>query len=96
MRFIRSKTVSDPATCAEVMRHLQAYIDGELPDEIAARRIATHLESCRRCGLEAETYNRLKRSLERLRPIDEKAIRRLEEFARRLGDQPTDDESQLG
>lgn len=96
MRFIRTKTVSDPATCAEVMRHLQSYIDGELHDEIAARRIATHLESCRRCGLEEDTYNRLKGSLERLRPIDEQVIMRLQEFARRLGDQPTDDESQLG
>jgi anti-sigma factor RsiW len=96
MKFIRSRKVSDPAKCAEVMEHLQAYIDGEMRDEIAARRVAAHLETCRQCGLELETYKRLKSSLQRLGPIDQQAISRLSEFAKRLGEKADEDEIELG
>jgi anti-sigma factor RsiW len=92
MKFIRPSKVSDPAKCAEVMRHLQAYLDGEMRDEIAARRVAAHLETCRRCGLELETYKRLKSSLQHLGPIDQQAIRRLSDFAKRLTEKEDGDE----
>ncbi|MGW0734812.1 zf-HC2 domain-containing protein [Streptomyces sp. NPDC002851] len=38
-----------------VTKVLQAYLDGET-DELTARRVADHVEDCRRCGLEATVY----------------------------------------
>ncbi|MGH2706084.1 MAG: zf-HC2 domain-containing protein [Actinomycetota bacterium] len=66
------------------MTLLQSYLDGEV-DEISARRITHHLEACRDCGLEAETFARLRRSLRRLeRPVDPEALERLRSFVREL------------
>lgn len=96
MRFKRSKTASDTATCAEVMKHLQSYIDGEMRDEITARRVAAHLEMCRRCGLEFETYKHLKNSLQRLGPLDQQAISRLSQFAKSLAERDDEYEIELG
>lgn len=45
--------------CHEVARVLQAYLDGEL-EVTPSARVAEHLEVCRRCGLEAETYAAIK------------------------------------
>lgn len=56
MRFHRP---TDEAGCREMSRTLQAYLDGHV-DEVTARRVARHLEACRRCGLEAEVYTRIK------------------------------------
>ncbi len=71
------------ASCHEVGRRLQAYLDGEL-DERRMRRIAAHLEDCRRCGLESSTYTALKDSIRSGAPVDPEPIERLREFGRRI------------
>lgn len=84
----RSTSPSDVATCAEVMRSLQSYLDGEIKDDLSARGIEAHLEVCRRCGMEAKTFRELKSALRSAeRDIDPHTIERLENFARSLGDQ---------
>jgi anti-sigma factor RsiW len=70
--------------CPEVARLLQRYLDGEI-DDLMAQRIARHLEDCRRCGLKAETYSAIKRSLREHRgdvPAD--TIERLRAFGQQL------------
>ncbi|MGH9182535.1 MAG: zf-HC2 domain-containing protein [Acidimicrobiales bacterium] len=70
--------------CREVGRMLQFYLDGEI-DELAARRIAQHLDDCRRCGLEAVTYTEVKRALRRRGDlVDDGSVERLRTFAARL------------
>lgn len=71
------------ARCAEVARWLQPYLDGEM-DARTLRLVGAHLETCRRCGLEAETYRVLKQAL--LRRIDPppEPVARLRNFADRL------------
>lgn len=82
-RMIRS--TDDVASCMEVLRKLDAYMDGQIPDERTARRIAAHLEVCGRCGLEAQTLADLKASLRRLTPrVDPPTLERLQRFAREL------------
>ena len=73
---------ADMASCLQVGRLLQTHIDGQL-DDLTARRVARHLDACRRRGLEAGTYQAVKQSLARRgpRPIDPKAITRLQAFA---------------
>jgi anti-sigma factor RsiW len=68
-------------TCAEVARVLQAYLDGET-DEVTARRVAAHLEDCRRCGLEIRTYREIKNALARRQKPD--AVARLRGFGESL------------
>ena len=71
----------DVASCMEVARVLQAYLDGEVDDR-TARRVRHHLELCRRCGLEASTYAEIKRALaDRRQPVPEDARERLRRFA---------------
>jgi anti-sigma factor RsiW len=50
--------------CLRVSRVLQSYLDGVV-DEVTARRVARHLERCRRCGAEADTYSAIKAALAR-------------------------------
>ncbi|THA27930.1 zf-HC2 domain-containing protein [Streptomyces sp. RKND-216] len=69
--------------CLQVTRVLQAYLDGEA-DEVTARRVARHLEDCRRCGLEAATYHEIKRALARRGTPDEEALERLRGFGASL------------
>jgi anti-sigma factor RsiW len=45
--------------CRQVARVLQAYLDDEL-DPRRAPLVTAHLEACRRCGLDAQTWNWLK------------------------------------
>lgn len=75
--------------CLRTMRLLQDYIDGGLDDR-AARRIADHLEACRRCGLEASIYRDIKAALgDRQGRIDERLMERLGNFGDRLaGNEP--------
>ncbi len=81
------------ATCAEVARVLQSYLDGHV-DEMTARRVGRHLEACRRCGLEAETYQAIKQSLARRRiDVEPAAVERLRSFAERLGKEGPPDEA---
>jgi anti-sigma factor RsiW len=77
--------------CPEVARLLQRYLDGEI-DDLKAQRIARHLEECRRCGLKAETYAALKRSLHQSRPtLPPEAIERLRAFAEDLAANPPEE-----
>lgn len=71
-------------SCHQVGQVLQTYLDHELDDD-AARKVAEHLEDCRRCGLERETYMALKASLQKV-PTDvtDEPVARLREFGERL------------
>lgn len=76
---------NDMANCIEVLRKLDAYLDGEISEPRTARRIAAHLDVCRRCGMKAQTVTELKASLRRLAPkVDPNALDRLRHFARSL------------
>lgn len=74
----------DARACAEALDALHAYLDGELePARLA--RIRVHLEACRRCGLEAESYRALKRAVGNTgNGVDAAALERLRTFARGL------------
>lgn len=62
-----------------VLPVLQGYVDGEV-DESMARHVSGHLERCRRCGMEAETYRSIKAAIGRTGPDrDGLTRRRLEE-----------------
>jgi len=78
-----------PAICPEVARSLQRYLDGEV-DAKTLRLVAAHLEICRRCGLEAQTYRALKAALRRSGAPPAEPIERLRSFADRVaaGDVP--------
>lgn len=76
------------ASCREVARTLQHYLDGEV-DPITARRTAGHLEVCRRCGMDAATYRELREALRRgLGALDPSAVARLRAFAEHLAQGP--------
>lgn len=82
--------------CREAGRLLQRHLDGEL-DELGSRRVARHLEACRRCGMDAESYEEIKRALRRSAgrpPAD--AVGRLLAFGRQLAEGwvPPDDRRQ--
>lgn len=71
-------------SCHQVGRVLQTYLDNELDDD-AARKVAAHLEDCRRCGLEAEICEALKASLQRgPAGLADEPVSRLREFGERL------------
>ncbi len=66
--------------CREVGKVLQSYLDGDVEDGFA-EKIASHLEACRDCGLELETYQQIKTSLAGKMPeVDPDALERLREF----------------
>lgn len=78
--------------CVRVSSTLQPYLDGEITDPDHASAMADHLEECRRCGLEAETYTTLKVALAARAPGGtdagtRAALGRLEAFARSLAGQ---------
>ena len=73
-----------PLDCHAVGELLQQYLDGHVDAE-RARRISEHLEDCRRCGLEAETYQRIKAALAARRPtVPAESLARLRQFGARL------------
>lgn len=69
--------------CMQVAKVLQAYLDGET-DELTARRVADHVEDCRRCGLEAAVYQEIKNALARHDAPDPAAVSRLRGFGEAL------------
>lgn len=88
---MRSLWSRRPLTCPEVARLLQSYLDGEI-DELKAQRIARHLEDCRRCGMRAEAYSAIKRSLRENRPsVPTDAVERLRDFGQRLARESTEE-----
>lgn len=70
-------------SCAQVVRVLHAYLDGEM-DEATARRVRAHLEDCRDCGLEARTYREIKNALVRQERPDARTVARLRGFGESL------------
>jgi hypothetical protein len=67
--------------CPEVRRTLQGYLEGEVDAEWEAR-MRNHLEDCRRCGLQADTYQALKANLEARGPeVPGQLVNRLRQFA---------------
>ena len=59
--------------CREVARVLQACLDGEA-DGATARRVAAHVEECRRCGRETAGYQEIKKTHDRQEGPDETTI----------------------
>jgi anti-sigma factor RsiW len=83
MKLLR-RTPPGGMDCHEVGELLQHFLDGQIDAE-RARRIEAHLEDCRRCGMEVETYERIKATLAAHRPeVPAESIERLREFAERL------------
>lgn len=71
-------------TCLQVARILQRYLDDQL-DEGAAAQVASHLDECRRCGLDAESYREVKVALaSRARPPAPEQMERLTTFVSEL------------
>lgn len=82
MRLRRKAGIS----CARVQDLVQSYIDGELEDGPERERLVAHLEMCRLCGVEAETYERIKASLAADSPPE--SLDRLTQFAASIPDLP--------
>ncbi len=75
----------EPMTCPEVGRLLQRFLDDELNDEADAEMLSQHLELCRRCGLEAGTYRKIKTALaSRRAEVPPESIERLRAFGEQL------------
>jgi len=71
-------------SCHQVGEVLQQFLDGHIDAERAGR-IEEHLEECRRCGMEVETYERIKATLAARRPeVPAESIDRLRAFGERL------------
>lgn len=86
----RRRLPDGPLDCRAVGRRLQEVLDGESPDDVADR-VAAHLELCRDCGLEAETYLRIKATLADPEGLDRAAADRLRDFGVALMDGRLDD-----
>lgn len=75
--------------CHRVAKVLQSYLDGETEPPTSSM-VAAHLEVCRKCGLEANTYLAIKTALAstapEVSPVDAEAVDRLRHFADGLSD----------
>ena len=75
----------EPMTCPEVGRLLQRFLDDELDDDADPEMLSQHLELCRRCGLEADTYRKIKQALESRRAeVPKESLERLRTFGEQL------------
>ncbi|MGH8986812.1 MAG: anti-sigma factor family protein [Acidimicrobiia bacterium] len=93
MLWVRRRLRPDaPARCPEVARVLQRYLDGEV-DAHTLRLVSAHLEDCRRCGLEVETYTALKQALHRVGDPPAEPVERLRAFAARLAEGDVSEQS---
>ena len=71
-------------SCIQVARILQHYLDDQL-DESAAAQVGHHLDACRRCGLDAESYRDIKRGLaQSSHPPPPERVERLASFVAHL------------
>ncbi len=59
-----SHALFDTYTCHVVARRLQRYLDGEV-DGATRLKVERHLETCRTCELDVETYTKIKAALAR-------------------------------
>lgn len=81
------RTLRDRLVCWRLRPALQAYLDGEVDDDLE-ERLAVHVRACRRCAGDAAAFGMVKRSLaERRREPDPEAARRLQRFIDGLSDQ---------
>ena len=72
------------ARCIEIGRQIQTYLDDGL-DPAAAAKVSSHLNACRRCGLNADDYRRLKVALaDASAPIPSESLQRLQALAEEL------------
>ncbi len=70
--------------CLEIGRQIQTYLDDGL-DPATAAKASSHLHACRRCGLTADDYRRLKSALaETSAPIPAAPLLRLHALAAEL------------
>ncbi|MFF2509403.1 zf-HC2 domain-containing protein [Streptomyces sp. NPDC058067] len=69
--------------CAQVIRVLQAHLDGET-DEATTQQVLAHLDDCHDCLLEADLYREIKKSLARQERPDPRAVERLRAFGESL------------
>lgn len=82
-------SVREMRTCHELGQWLQHYLDGELEAPLTSQ-VEDHLKTCVRCGLEIDTYTRIKSALHDASghsPAlidDEIALQRLRRFANEL------------
>lgn len=82
--FARPSTGGGMVDCVAVGKVLQRYLDGATDPETAAL-VGAHLDDCRRCGLEADTYRMIKAALATHRqPPPADAVQRLREFGLQL------------
>jgi anti-sigma factor RsiW len=72
-----------PLLCWRVSRVLQSYLDGQT-DDLTTRRVREHLDECRRCGLEADTYRAVMNALARHEQPTDAALERLRAFGESL------------
>ena len=85
--WFRGRRDADEASCMQVARVLQSYLDGQV-DDVTAQRVSRHLEHCRRCGLEFEAYWAIKDAIaRRARVVDPAAVERLRELGERLAEE---------
>jgi anti-sigma factor RsiW len=70
-------------SCRAVARLLQSYLD-DVTDEATARRVAAHLEDCRRCGMEEQVYRAIKQALARSGSVPPEEVARLRAFGEHL------------
>lgn len=74
----------DAISCRQLGPVLQSYIDDEA-HELDVEAIRRHLEACRNCGLEYDTYIELKERLSRQTPaVPADVTQRLLDFSRKL------------
>ncbi len=86
LRRNRRSRSNAAASCREVARVLQEYLDGQ-GDEVSAQRVRAHLEACRDCGMEATVFEELISALARRAPdLDAGAVERVRQFSQELLD----------
>ena len=74
-------------SCPEVGRLLQRFLDGELNDDAEIEMLSEHLDECKRCGLEADTYRKIKEALASRRiPVPLESVERLRAFGEQLAE----------
>jgi predicted anti-sigma-YlaC factor YlaD len=73
--------------CWHVSRVLQTYLDGHT-DDLTSRRVREHLDECRRCGLQADTYRAIIDALARHEQPADEPVDRLRAFGEALLETP--------
>ncbi len=88
MRLMLHLRRKEGISCARVQALVQSFLDGELEGP-ERDRLAAHLARCRPCGVEADTYERIKGALAPEPPAD--SVDRLRRFSETIVDQAPED-----